>query len=311
MAALSDFGYAGLFLWVFLEQIGLPIPAIPVLVAAGAFVSSGRLALLPCLLLVLVASLAADFVWYYLGRVRGHTILNLLCRLSWKPDSCIGTTTNIFTKHGARTLLFAKFIPGLSTIAPPLAGVVKISPGRFALYDGAGALVWGLLPLLAGMGLKDMLPHLLFLLRHDWPWLIVAATGAWALWNYLRRRAFVQELEQGLAQGIEADDLKAMIDRGETLALLDVRPAMDRWLRPDGLPGALPISYSEFQARRAELPLDRILVPYCDCPRDEGSVGAAKILREMGAATARPLLGGLKGWKAKGYPVTALNAAKP
>lgn len=310
MSALSDFGYAGLFLWVFLEQIGVPIPAVPVLVAAGAFVSSGRLALLPCLLLVLGASLAADFIWYYLGRVRGHTILNLLCRLSWKPDSCIGTTTNIFAKHGARTLLFAKFIPGLSTIAPPLAGVVKLSPARFALYDGAGAVIWGLVPLLAGMGLKDALPHLLFLLRHDWPWLIVAATAGWALWNYLRRRAFVRELELGLALGIEADELKAMIDRGEAVAFLDVRPAMERWLQPDGLPGALTIPYADFKARRAELPLDRVMVPYCNCPRDEGAVGAAQILRELGAAQARPLLGGLKGWKSRGYPVASLNAAK-
>ncbi len=117
-----DFGYAGIFVCVFLEQIGVPIPAFPALLAAGTLVASGTLSLTGCLIVAVIAGLVADNIWYGIGRAKGTHVLHLMCRLSWKPDGCVGKTKGMFTQHGSKTLVFAKFVPGLSVLAPPLAG---------------------------------------------------------------------------------------------------------------------------------------------------------------------------------------------
>src|SRR2546425_846428 len=135
-------GYSVVFGFVFAEQLGLPIPAIPVLLAMGALVGAGRLSFLPALAAAVVASVAADAVWYWLGRKRGYAVLNLLCRIALEPDSCVRRTENVFSRFGPGTLFFAKFIPGLSTAAPPLAGLFRMRAVRFLLNDAAGAALW-------------------------------------------------------------------------------------------------------------------------------------------------------------------------
>jgi membrane protein DedA with SNARE-associated domain len=135
-------GYIVLFAWVFAEQIGLPLPAIPLLFAAGALAGTGKLNLLVALALAVCASLVGDLIWYEVGRRKGGSVLNFLCRISLEPDSCVRNTESAFARHGARSLLVAKFVPGLSTAAPPLAGIFQMRRGRFLLFDGLGALIW-------------------------------------------------------------------------------------------------------------------------------------------------------------------------
>src|SRR5437868_4791545 len=105
-------GYSVVFAAVLAEQIGLPLPSTPVLLAMGALAGAGRLSFLPALGLAVAASLMADTLWYWLGRKRGYSILNLLCRIALEPDSCVRRTENVFTRFGAGALLFAKFVPG-------------------------------------------------------------------------------------------------------------------------------------------------------------------------------------------------------
>src|SRR5262245_10170698 len=139
---LLTYGYALLFACVLAEQIGLPVPAVPVLLGVGALAGSGRMSVWVALGLALLASLPPDLIWYELGRRRGSWVLGVLCRLSLEPDSCVRRTETVFLRYGRRTLLFAKFLPGLSTVAPPLAGIVGIRPGQFLLLDSLGALIW-------------------------------------------------------------------------------------------------------------------------------------------------------------------------
>ena len=108
-------GYSLLFAWVLIEQLGLPIPAVPLLLAAGGLAGSGRMNLPAAMGAAMIAVIAADLFWYYLGRYRGGRVLKLLCKISLEPDSCVRRTENIFTRHGARSLLVAKFVPGLNT----------------------------------------------------------------------------------------------------------------------------------------------------------------------------------------------------
>jgi len=142
MEILVRYGYAVVFGTVLGEQIGLPIPAIPVMLAAGALVGGGHLNLMLLLALSGVASLMADTAWYWIGRAGGARVLGLLCRISLERDTCVRKTEGIFARHGARSLLIAKFIPGFSTIAPPLAGVVRMPFTHFLFFSGLGGLFW-------------------------------------------------------------------------------------------------------------------------------------------------------------------------
>src|SRR5258706_10412963 len=131
---LVRYGYLVVFGWVFAEQIGLPIPAMPVLLAAGAMAGTGRLSLVLVLVLAGIASLVSDVIWYWIGRLGGGRVLGFLCRISLEPDSCVRRTEETFSRRGARSLLIAKFVPGYSTAAPPLAGIVRMRFARFGLH---------------------------------------------------------------------------------------------------------------------------------------------------------------------------------
>src|SRR6266849_8296790 len=117
---LLHHGYALLLGWVFAEQLGMPVPSMPLLLAA----------------------VTADSIWYSLGRRKGIRVLQLLCKISLEPDSCVRRTEGVFAKRGARSLLLAKFVPGLGTVAAPLAGIFHMRLRRFLLFDAAGSLLW-------------------------------------------------------------------------------------------------------------------------------------------------------------------------
>src|SRR6202023_3833865 len=135
-------GYVVLLGWVFVEQLGLPIPSVPLLLAAGALAGAGRMNIFVALFATVYAALCADSLWYQLGRIKGIAILQLLCKISMEPDSCVRRTEGVFSRQGARSLLVAKFLPGLSTVAPPLAGIFHMRLRRFLLFDGGGSILW-------------------------------------------------------------------------------------------------------------------------------------------------------------------------
>jgi membrane protein DedA with SNARE-associated domain/rhodanese-related sulfurtransferase len=303
-----DWGYGGIFICVFLEQIGVPIPAFPALIAAGALVSSGELDLMGCLLTALGAALLADLIWYQIGRAQGGAVLNLMCRLSWRPDSCASKTKTAFVEHGTKTLLFSKFVPGLSILAPPLAGMSRVPVGRFVLYDGAGAIMWALVPLAAGSYLHKAFAWMEGTFS-NWksylPWIAGALIVAVLIWRYWNRRNYQRKHAVGLAQAIDADALKARFAAGEELLLLDIRDELSVRAKPALLPHARWMPYTTLPERVGELALDKPIIVYCDCPHDEASVAMADWLRAHGAKEARPLRGGLEDWVKRGWPTGA------
>src|SRR6266436_2136063 len=136
-------GTAVLFAAVFVEQMGLPLPAAPWLLAAGALAGTGKMSWFVALSAAAFGSVLADLIWFYLGRHGGHRVLSLLCRISLEPDSCVRRTQDLFARYGMRGVVGAKFIPGLSTLAPPLAGSSGVSAPRFLFFDGLGSLLYG------------------------------------------------------------------------------------------------------------------------------------------------------------------------
>jgi membrane protein DedA with SNARE-associated domain/rhodanese-related sulfurtransferase len=309
-----DWGYGGIFICVFFEQIGVPIPAFPALLAAGALISSGELDLPGCLLTALGASLLADLIWYQIGRVQGGAVLNLMCRLSWRPDSCVNNTKAAFSRYGAQTLLFSKFVPGLSVIAPPLSGMARVPLARFVIYDGIGAVAWAVIPLLAGSYLQKAFAALeegMSAWKGWLPWAAGALIVGVLLWRYLRRRVYQRELNRGLGEAIDALALRDRIDRGEDLTVVDVRDEFAVRAQPILLPRARWIPYDAVPGRIAELSLDKPIILYCDCPHDEASVQMADWLREHGAKEARALRGGLEDWTKRGWPTVTLEIKAP
>jgi membrane protein DedA with SNARE-associated domain len=256
-------GYTVVFGWVLAEQIGLPVPAVPVLLAAGALAGTGRLGLTWVVVLGLVASLASDVIWYWLGRIQGGRVLSLLCRISLEPDSCVRRTQDAFGEHGARTLLVAKFVPGLSTAAPPLAGIVRMPSPRFVVFTGLGGLIW--VGVFVGLGwmFSDQLQRVTDYLSRMGTGLGVVVGGALAvyvLWKFVARQRFLRRIR--IAR-ITPEDLKTRLDAGEGVVVVDVRHRVDFETEPSIIPGALHLTTEELATRHLEIPRDREIVLYC------------------------------------------------
>jgi membrane protein DedA with SNARE-associated domain len=256
-------GYLVLLAWVFGEQGGLPIPSIPLLLAAGALAGTGRLNLFVALLCCLTAALAADTIWYQLGRTQGIKVLQFLCRISLEPDSCVRRTEGIFEKQGARSLLFAKFLPGLNTVATPLAGIFHMRFRKFLLFDALGCLLWA--GTFLGIGfifsgeIEKIAEHAerlgggLFVI-------LIAALGAYIVYKYLARQKFLRDLR---VARISVEELKQKIDEGEELAIVDLRHSLDFEADPETIPGAFRMDSSELQDKTDRLPHDREVILYC------------------------------------------------
>jgi membrane protein DedA with SNARE-associated domain len=256
-------GYLVLFVAVFAEQIGLPVPSTPVLLAAGVLVGAGELSLFWAMLVAVSAALITDFIWYELGRHRGHSILNLLCRISLEPDSCVRRTENTFLRHGPRALLFAKFVPGLNTAAPPLAGMFRMSLTRFLAWDAAGAVLW--IGAFGGAGylFSEQLEWLAAAGLRLGSWLLVLLAGglaAFLAWKYVHRRRFLRELR---VARIQPRDLFGRLQAGGDLLVLDLRHSIELGPGAVKIPGALQILPEDIEERHVEVPRDREIALYC------------------------------------------------
>jgi membrane protein DedA with SNARE-associated domain/rhodanese-related sulfurtransferase len=309
---LKHHTYAVLFWWVLVEQGGIPIPSVPVMLAAGTMSAAHKLHVAYALPIVMLSCLIADSAWYMLGRRYGARVLDLLCRFSFEAATCVSRTEGQLQKRGAVTLLFAKFVPGLSTMAAPIAGQAQIRYAKFLLYDMAGTVIWGGSWLFAGRFFGDLAKRssgFFRLLGHFAVLLVLLMVLSVVVYRVVKRRQFESEL-RGLR--LEPAQLRAMIDDAESAGLerpfiVDLRHPLDVLTDPLILPGALRIGPDDLKQRRAMIPTDRDIVLYCTCPSEETSAKIALELRRMGIRRVRPLRGGLQGWKDAGYPVETVE----
>lgn len=256
-------GYTVLFLAVFAEQIGLPLPAIPILLAMGALVGAGQLDFTAAFLIAVAASLGSDILWYEVGRRRGYKVLNLLCRISLEPDSCVRRTEEAFVRRGPRALLIAKFVPGLSTAAPPLAGMFRMRFPRFLAWDAAGAALW--VGAFGGLGwlFSDQLERVAqwaLKLGEGLVYLLVVALAGYITHKYIERQRFIRRLRIARITPLE---LQRKLEAGENVVVVDLRSSAAFEAEPAKLPGALHMSPEELEQRHGEIPRDREIVLYC------------------------------------------------
>jgi membrane protein DedA with SNARE-associated domain/rhodanese-related sulfurtransferase len=300
---IAEYGLALVFANVLLEQLGLPIPAVPTLVVAGALAAEGELSPLAVFGVAFVACMIGDAVWFLAGRRYGRRVMAFLCRVSLSPDSCVRQTEFRFERWGRLTLVLSKFIPGLSTIAPPLAGAMRLGWPSFLLLNSLGVVIWAGVAIGAGMAFHAQINE--FIARLEGLGTLAAEAVGVLLGGYIalkwwERRRFYRALR--IAR-IGVADLRALMDGGKRPVVVDVRSPGARDLDPRFIPGALAMGAAEVDGRLAELPADREIVFYCTCPNEASAAQVAKKLIGLGYTRVRPLHGGLDAWIAAGYEI--------
>jgi len=257
------YGVTLVFLNVLAEQLGAPIPAVPALVIAGTLTRNGQMSSTHVLIAAVVASLIADFVWYELGRRYGYRILKTLCRISLAPDSCVRDTEARFERWGLKSLLFAKFIPGFSTVAPPLAGAARLSRPAFLLYDGLGAFLWAGSAVAAGRLFFRAIDRVLLALENLGYWALVLLASALAIVIVIKWMQRVQFLKQLRLARIAPNELKDLIDQGASPVVIDVRTASARKRDTRRIPTAIVANIENLEGQLAHLTPDTEIVLYC------------------------------------------------
>jgi membrane protein DedA with SNARE-associated domain len=256
-------GYSLVFVSVLADQIGVPVPSSPMLLAAGVMAGQGWVHWLPAFLLGVTAALASNLIWYWIGKSRGASVLSFLCRVSLNPDSCVRNTFNLFSRYGAPSLLVAKFIPGLSTIAPPLAGISRMPLASFVMYDSLGAGIW--VGILIGIGYAFSYEiEALFGSAVKMGFLFgVALLGGLAAfigWKVLHRHRSLRRMQMAR---IRAEELKEKIDRSENLVIFDVRHPLEFHADPRVIPGAVYAPLEGWKEEDYSRIKDQEVIVYC------------------------------------------------
>jgi membrane protein DedA with SNARE-associated domain len=260
---LIDYGYWILLAWVLLDQLALPIPALLMILAAGGLAGEGYLNLGLCAVIVVFACMPPNFLWYWLGKHHGNKVLTLLCMVSLEPDTCIDSTTSAFHRHGTASLLFSKFVPGLQTVAPPLAGLLGIGAWRFALLNGTGALLYALVFLLPGYFAHEFLAEITRVIVDFGSiagTVLVLLALSWLGWKIVHRQLFVRQL-RGLR--VEPEDLSERLNAGEPVQVADLRQRLEFNAFPQTIPGAIRVPLDQFDEEIEKLRRERPLVLVC------------------------------------------------
>jgi membrane protein DedA with SNARE-associated domain len=257
------YGYLLIFFWVLVEQFGLPLPATPLLLAAGALAERGRMHLPLVILVSTAACIFSDSFWYFFGKTRGAVVLNILCRISLEPDSCVRRTEQIFARYGRRTLIICKFVPGLNTAAPALAAVADVEYSTFALFDALGAFLWS--GAFAGLGFlfSKQLDRVALNVERVGSWFLILFVGmvvGYVGWKYNERRRFINQVK---GDRITPDELKHQLESGLPVTIIDLRHPLDLLPDPRTLPGALRISPDDLEQRNSEISRDGEVVLFC------------------------------------------------
>ncbi len=303
---LVTYSYLVLFAWVLVEQLGLPLPSAPVLLAAGALSAQHQISFPLALAVSVAAALTADSIWFFIGRRHGHRVLRTICKLSLEPTTCVRRTQDSFGRSRGAMLMFAKFVPGLGALAAPVAGQNGMSFAAFLAYDGLGATLWVSALLVGGRFFGDVLrrnPNVLAWVGRFSGALLILGIVAFFIGRLIRRRMVLKDLA---ALRLEPEELKQQLDAGELIYIIDLRHPLELVPDPFTLPGAVHFSPDALATRHGEIPRDRDVVLYCTCPSEATSAKVALQLHKLGIERVRPLRGGFDEWKRLGYPMDAI-----
>lgn len=304
IASVAQHGYLVIAVVVFAEAIGLPMPAAVALVAGGAAVASGTLHISKLFILTLAGMLLGDVLLYLIGRYTGWALLGFLCKVSVSPETCILRSAESFYKRGKLTLVIAKFIPGVNTMAPPLAGSMKMRPFQFLRLDLLGALLY----IVAYGGLGFLFHDFLTAIIHGLNTagraietvLIVAFIGyiVYRIWLYKKHAMY------RVVPRVQVEELarKLKSEEQEKILLVDVRSHGYYDAGSARIKGSIRIEPNNLREEIKNLPKTKDIYLYCTCVRDATSSRVAHMLRQKGF-NAFVIVGGLAAWRKAGEPM--------
>ncbi len=298
----SQHGLLAVFIGVLVEQMGAPVPALPFLLLAGGAAASDSVFALHALAVATLASMLADSLWFYAGRRFGRRVLALLCRISISPDSCVRQSELSFARRGVATLVIAKFIPGLSTLASPLAGAIGMRTASFAIFNLAGTLLWAGSGIAGGLLFHDQVGRLIEYLSDLGSAAMVVfasllgvyiAGRAWRRWRVARSVASLPR--------VQPNELADLIAQGDDMVIVDVRAAVTQESLEERIPGAHHIELADIETVSIdEWQKKATIITYCGCPNDASALKAAYLLAKRGLVV-NVLSGGIDGWIDAGY----------
>jgi membrane protein DedA with SNARE-associated domain/rhodanese-related sulfurtransferase len=296
---------------VLLNQFGAPVPAVPTLIVAGAIAVGHPWWGVELVIGAVLACMAGDTAWYVAGRIYGNRVLKLLCRISVSPDTCVSDSQVRFERWGPTAIVVGKFVPGLATIAPPLAGALRMGLPRFLGLSAAAASLWVAAYVAAGMLLKPQIDWLLpraARLGVPTAALIGSALGCYIAFKWWQRKRFFSLLR---GARISVAELHQRMESAPLPVIVDVRSLSARTLDPRRIPGARHVPLTQVDEHLGALPRDGEIVLYCTCPNEASAARVAKVLMNHGFKRVRPLHGGLDAWIEAGYAVETMPAIEP
>lgn len=304
LSLATERGVAVVFFATLAARLGAPIPASAVLVVAGGLVAMGQIPLWSTVLGALLGNLLGDAAWFYAGRRFGHRMMRLLCKVSLSPDTCVRQSESLITRWGGASLIAAKFVPGVSVVAPPMAGALHMSTARFVGFDTLAAAIWSAAFLIPGWLFSTQIQAVLDAMADAGAaalLVLLVAVAAGIGLRYWRRRAMLLAID---IPRVTVDELHALMASEAPPVVIDVRSPAGAELEPRRIPGALVLHLQDMKKNRGipALPQDRHVILYCNCPNEVTAAMGARLLAAQGVKQARPLAGGLDAWLASGHP---------
>jgi membrane protein DedA with SNARE-associated domain/rhodanese-related sulfurtransferase len=299
---IQQYGLAFVFLNVLALQAGLPLPAYPTLIAAGALAAGGGTPVYQLVGVGVVGALIADTGWYTAGRRFGMRILSTLCRVSLSQDTCVRQTESIFQRFGPSSMLFAKFVPGFASVATALAGAIRLNYFKFVAFDAVGAGLWVGVGVGLGYVFRDAIGEVMAKLSSLGKYgvmLVIAGFALWILVKWFRRYLFTRQLRM---DRVTVQELLDLMNEQKVKALVDVRSPLTQ-AATGRIPGARAIDMKKIADGFKDLPADGEVIVYCACPNEATAVRVAEKLRKVGFTRIRPLLGGIDAWIEAGHEV--------
>ena len=299
---LQQYGLGLVFLNVLALQAGLPLPAYPTLIVAGALAAAGGTPVYQLVGVGVAGALIADSGWYIAGRKFGMRILGTLCRVSLSQDTCVRQTESIFQRFGPSSMLFAKFVPGFASVATAMAGAIRLSYLKFVAFDAVGATLWVGVGVGLGYLFRDAIGELMAKLSSLGKYgvmLVVAGFALYILVKWYQRYVFTKQLRM---DRVTVDELRNLIDEKKVQALVDVRSALTQ-AATGRIPGARAIDMKKIDEGFKDVPVEGEVIVYCACPNEATAVKVAQQLRKVGFKRIRPLLGGIDAWIEAGHEV--------
>ncbi|WP_179404983.1 VTT domain-containing protein [Burkholderia guangdongensis] len=293
------------FASVLITQLGVPVPAVPMLIFGGTMAAMGQASYASMFLAAIGATMIADSLWFYMGRMHGRRLLNGLVRFSLSLDTTLRVARNVFERYGAPLLVLAKFLPGLGLVSAPLLGTTAIGFGVFMLWDLAGASLWAGFWLVGGAAVHDQIVQLTLWVRSSGGTILdafAAISITFVLYRWVRRLQFRRWLAQVRISPQQLDD---MMKSSDPPLIFDARPRAVRERESYRITGAYPLDLDSPDALDPEL-MKRPMVVYCVCPNEATAKRIVSQLQRKQIRNVKALKGGLDAWEKHGYPVEPL-----